>query len=121
MTKLRTDIRLWYCCPCCGYPAFPERGAYAICWLCNYEDDGLDDDNPDGISGPNSDYTLTEMRTNFEKYRIMYREINDRTKGIRISDTGYEVVKNVWGKYRWSKGPVDIPRNEIERINKDAV
>jgi hypothetical protein len=27
-------------CPCCGYPTLGASGAYEICFLCNWEDDG---------------------------------------------------------------------------------
>ena len=40
-----------YGCPCCGYPTLQERGAYEICFLCTWEDDGQDDPQADEVSG----------------------------------------------------------------------
>jgi hypothetical protein len=66
-------------CPCCGYPTLTERASYEICELCNWEDDGQDDDSADEVwGGPNSDYSLTEARENFKKYRVMYSPQRDQ-------------------------------------------
>jgi hypothetical protein len=62
-----------FTCPCCGYPTLGERGAYEICELCWWEDDGQDDSDAGEIrGGPNHKYSLTEARHNFEQYLIMY-------------------------------------------------
>jgi len=65
-------------CPCCGYPALTDRGAYDICVICGWEDDGQDDESgSDEIwGGPNYDYSLTEARANFVKYGHQYRPID---------------------------------------------
>lgn len=78
-------------CPCCGYFTLDGRANYDICELCNWEDDGQDEDCADEIrGGPNSDYSLTEARANFAKYRVMYAPGRDQriTKGD--SDLEYE-------------------------------
>jgi len=69
-----------YQCPCCGYPTLRERGAYNICFLCNWEDDGQDDPRADEVwGGSNAHYSLTHARNNFKKYFLMYDpEDNDR-------------------------------------------
>jgi hypothetical protein len=51
-------------CPTCDYFTLPDRGQYEICPICFWEDDGLDLDRPDDISGPNH-LTLREARANF--------------------------------------------------------
>lgn len=62
-----------YTCPCCGFPTLEERGGYNICYLCNWEDDGQDDPHADEVwGGPNGSYSLSEARTNFARYLIMY-------------------------------------------------
>jgi Cysteine-rich CPCC len=67
-------------CPCCGYPTLEERGNYDICELCNWEDDGQDDeDSSKALGGPNGGYSLDEARSNFQKYRIMYSPDNNTT------------------------------------------
>lgn len=66
-------------CPCCGYPTLEELSAYEICELCNWEDDGQGDADADSVrGGPNSDYSLTEARENFTRYRIMYAPGQDQ-------------------------------------------
>lgn len=67
-------------CPCCGYPTLEARGNYDICELCNWEDDGQDDeDSSKVLGGPNGDYSLDEARQNFQKYGIMYSPDNNTT------------------------------------------
>ena len=75
-------------CPCCGYPTLGERARYYICEICNWEDDGQDDPEfaredyncgSDQVAGgPNSDYSLTEARLNFQEYRQVYRPSDTR-------------------------------------------
>lgn len=66
-------------CPCCGYPTLTELAAYEICVLCNWEDDGQDDESADEVwGGPNSDYSLSEAQKNFLKYRVMYSPEGDQ-------------------------------------------
>ena len=63
-----------YICPCCFMPTLSERGGYEICSICSWEDDGQDSDDAEQIrGGPNSDYSLSEARRNFEMYFTMYR------------------------------------------------
>lgn len=76
-------------CPCCGYLTLPRRlhpqmPQWDICILCNWEDDGQTDQDADRIyGGPNAKYSLTEARTNFKKYLVMYSPNNAKriTKG----------------------------------------
>jgi len=61
-------------CPVCGYPTLDRRNSYEMCTLCEWEDDGQDDDEADKVwGGPNGDYSLTESRLNFARYGCMYR------------------------------------------------
>lgn len=63
-----------YTCPCCGYPTLGERGAYEICSICDWEDDGQDDPRADEVwGGPNGGYSLSEARANFHSHLTMYR------------------------------------------------
>jgi hypothetical protein len=66
---------LWYApkdptpreqCPRCDYITLPERGSYLICPICYWEDDGLDVDELDVVSGANN-ITLRQARANFKK------------------------------------------------------
>lgn len=65
-------------CPCCGYPTLEAGGEYEICELCNWEDDGQSDADADEVrGGPNAEYSLTEARRNFARYRVMYEPGRD--------------------------------------------
>ena len=55
-------------CPCCDYVSLAERGAYLICPLCDWEDDGQ------GGRLVGSGYSLAEARENFARHLSMYRE-----------------------------------------------
>jgi len=64
---------------CCRYPTLPGRNGYEICELCNWEDDGQDDGTADAVWGAsNSDYSLSEARQNFKRYRVMYEPRRDQ-------------------------------------------
>ena len=53
-------------CPCCGYLTISERGAFQICPVCFWQDDGQDDHNADQVlGGPNGDISLTTGRANY--------------------------------------------------------
>jgi hypothetical protein len=66
-------------CPCCGYPTLTESAAYEICELCNWEDDGQGEAEAGEIwGGPNSDYSLSEARENFKRFRVMYAPGRDQ-------------------------------------------
>jgi hypothetical protein len=83
-------------CPCCGYPRLGERGAYEICDLCCWEDDGQDDGDADEIrGGPNHGYSLTEARLNFEKYLVMYPPESDPRIGGSDSELARAIKQEV--------------------------
>ncbi|MCB9891958.1 MAG: hypothetical protein H6833_09950 [Planctomycetes bacterium] len=56
-------------CPCCGNKTLDERGAFEICPVCFWEDDGQDDYDADVIrGGPNGSLSLTTARTNYRRF-----------------------------------------------------
>ena len=65
----RNDIKdLANTCPACGFPSLEKRCSWEICIICFWEDDGQDDPDADEIwGGPNSDYSLTEYRQEWEQ------------------------------------------------------
>jgi len=70
-------------CPCCGFPELSMRIGYEICGICNWEDDGQDDEDANEVrGGPNHDYSLTEARANFLRHGSMYRE-GDIPRGMK--------------------------------------
>ncbi|MCD7820996.1 MAG: hypothetical protein LUG64_02145 [Clostridiales bacterium] len=56
-------------CPICGKTEFPERNSYEICPVCGWEDDILDENDQDEITGAN-EYELSEYR---ERYNSGWR------------------------------------------------
>lgn len=53
-------------CPCCGWISLSERGAFDICTVCWWEDDGQDNVDANVVmGGPNSNLSLTQARANF--------------------------------------------------------
>ena len=53
-------------CSCCGWLTLMERGAYDICPVCFWEDDGQDEHDADEVrGGPNGALSLTEARGNY--------------------------------------------------------
>ena len=56
-------------CPCCGCKTLPERGAFNICPVCFWEDDGQDDEDADEVlGGPNGDLSLSQGRLNYKAF-----------------------------------------------------
>ncbi|MFJ7143613.1 CPCC family cysteine-rich protein [Pseudomonas protegens] len=58
------DTEYLQACPCCKYRTLSERGAYEICDLCHWEDDGMQ--VLDVQSGPNA-MTLGQAREKFTR------------------------------------------------------
>lgn len=54
--------------PCCQNLTLGERGAYEVCNVCGWEDDGQDDTDADVVrGGPNGSLSLTEARARFAR------------------------------------------------------
>lgn len=60
-------VRLLHPCPCCGNLTIEEPGGYDICSVCWWEDDELDRDQPDEVSGPNG-LALNRARENYAQF-----------------------------------------------------
>ncbi|MBC8138749.1 MAG: hypothetical protein H8F28_22950 [Fibrella sp.] len=61
-----------YRCPCRRYKTLAERGAFEICPVCSWEDDGQDDHDADTIrGGPNGASSLTQARANYKTLGAM--------------------------------------------------
>jgi hypothetical protein len=53
-------------CPCCHCRTLPQRGAFTICPVCFWEDDGQDDADADNVrGGPNGALSLSAARANY--------------------------------------------------------
>ncbi|WP_081768446.1 CPCC family cysteine-rich protein [Hymenobacter swuensis] len=63
LNQLKHEAAKLNTCPACGYPTLGERAGYEICSICEWEDDGQDDEAADEIwGGPNGNYSLTQWR-----------------------------------------------------------
>ncbi|WP_345552523.1 CPCC family cysteine-rich protein [Microbulbifer aestuariivivens] len=60
-----------YTCPCCGYKTLdePATGTFDICDLCGWEDDTVQNQDPDYEGGANG-ICLREAQHNFIKEKI---------------------------------------------------
>jgi hypothetical protein len=53
-------------CPCCGCRTLRERGAFEMCPVCWWEDDGQGDADADVVrGGPNGELSLSKARMNY--------------------------------------------------------
>ena len=87
-------------CPGCGYPTLTERFGYEICPVCDWEDDGQDDEQEYEIwGGPNKDLSLVEQRISIGK-RLQ----------VIANDLGGEVNLN-------PDEVMDVIENYIEKLN----
>lgn len=85
-----------FSCPCCGYPTLGGRGAFEICRLCSWEDDGQDDADAGEVrGGPNHGYSLVEARDNFEQYFVMYPPKYDTRIGGADSETEKQIKRAI--------------------------
>jgi hypothetical protein len=67
------DFRLR--CPCCVYRTLAARGAFEICEVCFWQDDGQDDEDADAVrGGPNGDLSLTVGRVNYLDFGASRRQ-----------------------------------------------
>jgi len=56
-------------CPCCRCKTLQARGAFQICQVCFWEDDGQDDYDAEVVrGGPNGVLSLTEARANYRQF-----------------------------------------------------
>ena len=63
-------------CPCCGYLTFDEEpcGTFEICPVCCWEDDNVQNDDPNYDGGANG-ISLNEAKENFAKYGAIKKEL----------------------------------------------
>lgn len=62
-------------CPCCGFKTLTERGAFEICPVCFWEDDGQDEHDATEVrGGPNGDMSLAQGRLNYRSFGASSRK-----------------------------------------------
>ncbi|UXD86335.1 CPCC family cysteine-rich protein [Thalassolituus hydrocarboniclasticus] len=78
-----------YClpCPCCGFKTIGEAGAFEICPVCCWEDDGQSDaDSSIFRGGPNGELSLELARENFAKYGACAKEYIGQVRSPNIDE-----------------------------------
>ena len=63
--RIETETHL---CPVCGKHKFKEQNSYEICPICNWEDDGVQVDDPDYAGGANQ-MSLNQARQAYKEDR----------------------------------------------------
>jgi hypothetical protein len=125
-----------YACPCCGYKTLPVRGAYDVCPVCCWEDEGLE---PWEYSAPNGQ-TLVEAQQEYLARGVRYRR---RPRKVRAPKRGeerdpdwrpFEVTDDLMGRVeranvewqrfwegedrRAAKGVADDPEGPFKQYNE---
>ena len=79
---MTTDLsRKPHACPCCRFFTLEQRGAFEICPVCFWEDDGQDDHDADiARGGPNSTLSLSEARKNFLQFGAMEKQFVEKVR-----------------------------------------
>ncbi|MEG0407126.1 MAG: CPCC family cysteine-rich protein [Acinetobacter sp.] len=64
-----------YACPCCSYLTFGELpdGSFEICPVCFWEDDNVQNEDPDYAGGANA-ISLNIAKQNFQLYGAAKKE-----------------------------------------------
>ena len=65
-------------CPICGKYEFETDGDFDICPICMWENDGLQNHNPDYIGGANK-YSLNQSKENYLKTGNVDKNEHQRT------------------------------------------
>jgi uncharacterized Zn finger protein (UPF0148 family) len=87
-SKINQYLRMYkvlrFTCPACAFPTLLDQGGFEVCAVCDWEDDGQDDEDADDIlGGPNGKLSLTEYRV---ATGYMLRTIVHDKKGVLVSD-----------------------------------
>ena len=62
-------MRSCVACPCCDHLTLAERGAWHVCPVCLWEDDGQDERTADECrGGPNGMLSLMAARANYRSF-----------------------------------------------------
>jgi hypothetical protein len=74
-------------CPCCGFLTLSRRGAFEICEVCFWQDDGQDDMDADSVrGGPNAELSLTDARMNFVSFGACTQDMRNNVRAPRQSE-----------------------------------
>ncbi len=74
-------------CPCCGFKTLNERGAFEICEVCYWEDDGQDEHDVAVVrGGPNGSLSLKQARRNFGEFAACERRFVGAVRSPRSDE-----------------------------------
>ncbi len=70
-----------YPCPCCGYLTLdqPASGTYDICPVCFWEDDAVQNEDPDFDGGANKP-SLNQARANFARFGAVEQRLTQHVR-----------------------------------------
>lgn len=93
-------------CPACGFPTLGERGGYALCVVCLWEDDGERSD-PNLVSPPNPS-SLTTARLHASEMLQQFEQSH------AIDGTIDEIVRSIEAfEARWRRGEASINSDDF--------
>ncbi len=75
-----------FACPCCGHRTLPELGAYEICPVCFWEDDGAP---PWQVDGPNG-VSLVEAQQRFLSSGVVHETDRGKTRAPRPDEARHD-------------------------------
>lgn len=77
-----------FTCQCCGYKTLEEgtRDSYEICKVCFWEDDFVQNEDPDYEGGANK-ISLRQAQANFKIYGVS--EVSFKNNVVKPSNGGY--------------------------------
>ena len=73
-------------CLVCGNLTLSKRGAFEICPVCFWEDEGAIDDPDEPSDGPNGNLSLSEARRNYREFGAVASEFADKARQPRLEE-----------------------------------
>lgn len=72
---LETELKCVNQCPVCGFKVFEYDNSHDICPVCKWEDDGVQNDEPDFCGGANK-LSLNQYKARFDRLLFIQANIN---------------------------------------------
>lgn len=108
-----------YTCPCCGYRTLGTSwGGFSLCYVCYWEDDGIQLLDPAYAGGANK-LSLAESQSNFAKFGACEEQFLDSVRPPRAEETRdpkWRPVTRV--DFEHARLPRDVPDEDWDRPEK---